>query len=128
MLGYLAKRLNPLSLACIQFFACGVLALTVAVFTEPISLETIRLAGWSIAYGGIMSVGVAFSIQVISQRKCPPAHAAIIMSTEAVFAAVAGCALLGETLNARQLTGCALMLAGMLAVQLIALPKQPNDL
>jgi len=126
LLGYLAKRLNPLSLACIQFFACGLLALIAAFFTETISLETIKQAAWAICYGGVMSVGVAFSIQVISQRTCPPAHAAIIMSMEAVFAALAGWAILGESLNARQLFGCALMLAGMLAVQLISLQKQPE--
>ncbi len=126
MLGYLAKRLNPLSLACIQFFACGVVGLSVAVFTETISVEMIRQGGWAIMYGGVMSVGIAFSLQAVSQRTCPPTHAAIIMSMEAVFAAAAGWLLLGEVLDGRALLGCGLMLAGMVSVQLIPLLRKPK--
>ncbi len=118
LLGHLANRINPLSLACIQFFACAALSLCVALFAEEISFTTIRLAGGSILYGGIMSVGVAFSLQAVSQRTCPPSHAAIIMSTEAVFAVLAGWLMLNEMLSGRDLAGCALMLAGMIAIQL----------
>ncbi len=74
-------------------------------------------AGIPILYGGLMSVGVAYTLQVVAQRDAKPAHAAIILSLEGVFAALAGWALLGELIPARGLFGCGLMLAGMLAAQ-----------
>lgn len=124
IIGYLAKRVNPLSLACVQFFACGIVSLCVALFSETISLEMIWQGGGAILYGGVMSVGIAFSLQVVSQRTSPPAHAAIIMSMEAVFATLAGWLMLNEMLDGRALMGCGLMLAGMLSVQLIPLLRQ----
>lgn len=126
LIGHFAKRINPLSLACIQFFVCGVLSIFVAMFVEDISFENIRLAGTAILYGGVMSVGIAFSLQTVSQRTCPPAHAAVIMSLEAVFAALAGWLILNELLSARDIAGCALMLAGMIAVQLTPKPRKSN--
>lgn len=79
--------------------------------------ETIALAAlWNgavpILYGGLMSVGVAYTLQVVAQRDARPAPAAIILSLEAVFAALAGWMLLDETLTVRAMVGCALMLAG----------------
>jgi drug/metabolite transporter (DMT)-like permease len=71
-----------------------------------------------ILYGGVLSVGVGYTLQVIAQRRAPPAHTAIILSLEAVFAALAGWLLLNETLGYRGIMGCVLMLAGMLSVQL----------
>ncbi|MCK5001367.1 MAG: DMT family transporter [Anaerohalosphaera sp.] len=124
LLGYITKRVNPLSLACIQFFACGAISMCVAMFTEEITFTNIRLGWLPIFYGGAMSVGIAFSLQAVSQRTCPPAHAAIIMSFEAVFAAIAGGIVLHEMLSGRDIVGCGLMLAGMLAVQLIPLMRK----
>ncbi|MGD8389598.1 MAG: EamA family transporter, partial [Desulfobacteraceae bacterium] len=62
--------------------------------------------------------GVAYTLQVVAQRHAPPVHAAVILSLEAVFAAVAGWILLGEVLDLRDIVGCGLMLAGMLTAQL----------
>jgi drug/metabolite transporter (DMT)-like permease len=61
---------------------------------------------------------VAYTLQVVAQRHAPPVHAAVILSLEAVFAAVAGWILLGEVLDLRDIVGCGLMLAGMLTAQL----------
>lgn len=118
MVGYLTKRIHPLSLACVQFFACALLGLCAAALFETPSVGAIRAAGGAILYGGVLSVGVAFSLQVISQRTCPPSHAAVIMSMEAVFAVAAGWLVLNESLSRSDLAGCALMLAGMITVQL----------
>ena len=65
-----------------------------------------------------MSVGVAYTLQVVGQRVAPPTHATIILSLEAVFAALAGWIILGEVLSGRGLFGCGLMLAGMTVAQL----------
>ena len=66
---------------------------------------------------GVLSVGIAYTLQVVAQRKAPPAHAAVILSLETVFAALGGWLLLDEHLPSRSLTGCGLMLIGMLISQ-----------
>jgi drug/metabolite transporter (DMT)-like permease len=104
-----------------------VLSLVVALIAETLSFQAIRLAAIPILYGGFMSVGVAFTLQVVAQRDAHPAHAAIIMSLETVFAAVGGWIILDETLPLRGIIGCGVMLAGMLASQLdirVSLPSR----
>jgi drug/metabolite transporter (DMT)-like permease len=125
LIGYLAKRANPLHIACIQFLACSALSLPAAVLFEQISLPAIRGAALPILYAGIFSAGVAFTLQVVCQRTSPPAHAAIVMSLETVFAALAGYLILHERLTPRDLLGCTLMFAGLMAVQLPLLLDSP---
>ena len=75
-------------------------------------------AGWQpIMYAGLVSVGVAYTLQVVGQKSANPAHAAIILSLESVFAAIGGVWLLDETLSLRAWCGCGLMMAGMLLSQ-----------
>ncbi len=120
VIGWLAGRhVEPILLACLQFIVCGVLSLAIAVVSEPITLDGLRGATLPILYGGLLSVGVAFTLQVVAQRDAPPAHAAIILSLETVFAALGGWLLLNETLAGRGLMGCGLMFAGMLLSQLV---------
>jgi len=128
LIGYLAKQANPVRIACIQFFTCSVLSLLMAGLTERVSAGAIRQTAVPILYGGVLSAGVAFTLQVVSQRTCPPAHAAIIMSLETVFAALSGWAILGERFQLRQIVGFALMLTGFLVVQLprlLSLQERP---
>jgi drug/metabolite transporter (DMT)-like permease len=117
ILARFSPRVDAVQLAFCQFAACSVFSLITAAATETIALEGIRLAAVPILYGGVCSVGVAYTLQVVAQRKAHPTHAAIILSLEAAFAALAGWLLLGETLSLRGMTGCALMLAGMLLSQ-----------
>ena len=126
LIGYLAKRANPLGIACLQFLACSVLSLVAAVLFEEIAIAPILQATVPIFYGGVLSAGVAFTLQVICQRTSPPAHAAIVMSLETVFAALAGYVVLHERLGPRDLAGCALMLAGLMVVQLPLLLSSPS--
>ncbi len=118
ILGWLAPRVRRVRLACIQFAVCALLSLFTAALFEPITAEGLRGAAVPILYGGLLSVGVAYTLQVVAQRHAPPVHAAVILSLEAVFAAVAGWILLGEVLDLRGISGCGLMLAGMLTAQL----------
>lgn len=119
VIGWLSGRhIEPVLLACQQFVVCAVLSLAVAVVIEPITLAALKGAAVPILYGGLLSVGVAYTLQVVAQRDAPPAHAAIILSLETVFATLAGWWLLQETLSGRGLIGCALMFAGMLLSQL----------
>jgi drug/metabolite transporter (DMT)-like permease len=118
MIGWLSgRRIEPILLACLQFIVCAVLSLAVAVVSEPITLAGLWGGALPILYGGLLSVGVAYTLQVVAQRDAPPAHAAIILSLETVFAALGGWLLLNEILSGRGLIGCALMFAGMLLSQ-----------
>lgn len=116
-IGRLSQRIEPLLLSCLQFVVCAVLSLAVAITAESISLNGLRAAAQPILYGGILSVGVAYTLQVVAQRDTPPAHAAILLSLETVFAALGGVWLLNETLSGRGIVGCILMFAGMLLSQ-----------
>ncbi len=118
LIGYLAQRANPLSIACLQCIVCSILSLVAALPFETITLPAIRAAALPILYSGIFSAGVAFTLQVICQRTSPPAHAAIVMSLETVFAVLSGYLILQERLTPRDLAGCTLMFAGLIVVQL----------
>ena len=119
LIGWLTRRMDALRIAFVQFITCSILSLLAASLTEAISLNLngIAAAALPIAYGGLLSVGVAYTLQVVAQRHAHAAHAAIILSLEAVFAAIGGWLLLRETLSLRGALGCALMLVGMLLSQ-----------
>jgi drug/metabolite transporter (DMT)-like permease len=119
VIGWLSGRhIEPVLLACLQFVVCAVLSLATAAATETVTLAGLWGGAMPILYGGLLSVGVAYTLQVVAQRDAPPAHAAIILSLETVFAALGGWLLLDEILSGRGLLGCALMFAGMLLSQL----------
>ncbi len=118
VIGWLSGRhIEPVLLAGLQFVVCGLLSLATAVVTEPITVIGLHGAALPILYGGLLSVGVAYTLQVIAQRDAPAAHAAIILSLETVFAALGGWWWLNEALSGRGLAGCILMFAGMLLSQ-----------
>jgi drug/metabolite transporter (DMT)-like permease len=113
-----ASRHDPIRLAFLQFATCSVVSLLLAVLFEPIALNAIIDAGPALLYGGIVAVGVGYTLQVVAQKHAIASHAAIILSLEAVFAAIAGAWILGEALQLRGYIGCGMMLAGMLLAQL----------
>ncbi|MEJ5357413.1 MAG: DMT family transporter [Desulfobacterales bacterium] len=117
LVAWLAPRSRPVELAGAQFSICSALSLAVAAVCEPVEAAALRAAAGPILYGGVLSVGVAYTLQVVAQQRAHPAHASILMSLEAVFAALGGGLLLGERLTPRALAGCALMLAGMILSQ-----------
>jgi len=127
LVGWMAQRMHPLRVALWQFVICAVLSLVVAMLTETIQLSEILKAGWMIAYAGVLSVGVAYTLQVFGQRRIDPARAGIILSLEAVFAVIGGWTLLGETLSPRGLIGCALMLSGMMLAQIRSQTKASSN-
>jgi drug/metabolite transporter (DMT)-like permease len=118
LIGVLSRRIDPIRIAFLQFATCSVLSLITALIFESFVWADIRAAAIPILYGGVMSVGIGFTLQVVAQREANPAHAAILLSLEAVFAAFGGWLILGELLSLRGLVGCALMLSGMLLSQL----------
>ncbi len=118
LIAWLSPRMNSTRLAVIQYAACAILSSAMALLFESIDPTALRLAAAAILYGGVFSVGIAYTLQVVAQKRANPAHAAILLSLEAVFAALGGWLLLDEVLPLRGLIGCALMLTGMLLSQL----------
>jgi len=121
LIGWLSPRLDALKLSALQFAVCSLLSLVTAFCIETVHPAAILQAALPILYGGLISVGVAYTLQVVAQRDAHPAHTAVILSAEGVFAAFGGWLLLGEVLGARGFLGCSLMLAGMLCSELWSL-------
>ncbi|MFL9904898.1 DMT family transporter [Paraburkholderia sp. RL17-337-BIB-A] len=127
LVGRFALRHDPLMLALVQFVTCGLACLVVGLAIEPVSLVVIERAAPTILYGGALSVGIAYTIQVVAQKHATPSHAAVIFSMEGVFAALAGWLVLGETLSARALFGCTLMLAGLIVCQVMPAWRRASE-
>jgi drug/metabolite transporter (DMT)-like permease len=118
ILARVAPESDPLMLAVVQYTTCALLSWICALSLETLQWASMAKASTAILYGGVLSVGLAYTLQVVAQRKAHPAHAAILLSMESVFAALSGWLMLQETLSLRALMGCALMLGGMLVSQL----------
>ncbi len=117
VIGSFTSKVDSLKLSSMQFATCGILSFVVAFIFEDIQVANIVKSAVPILYGGFMSVGIAYTLQVVAQKNAKASHAAIAMSMESVFAAIGGILLLGEKLPARGYMGCLLMLAGMLISQ-----------
>lgn len=130
MVDRVSPRVDPIELTVFQFVVVSIASFIAAVvFEGPSALDVVQIvrsAPVEIAYSGLLAIGVAFFLQIIAQRKSPPAHVAILLSLEAVFAAIGGWWLLGETYDQRTMIGCGLMLAGILASQAPRLLKGSN--
>jgi len=124
LVGILASKTRaPLVVAATQFLVSGVVGVILGFFIESPSLAQISGAGWGICYIGVFSVGMAFTLQVVGQRFTPAADAAIILSSETVFAALGGMIFLGERLSLVQLSGGLLILTSILAVELLPMTR-----
>ncbi|MDW8337127.1 MAG: DMT family transporter [Tepidimonas sp.] len=119
LVGRYARRHDALRLSVVQYLVAALLSWVVAwARTEPMGPSALLEAAGAIAWGGILSIGVAYTLQVVAQRHAHPTHAAIIYSSEGVFAALGGWWVLGEALGWRGWGGAALIVAGMLVAQL----------
>nr|WP_321241176.1 DMT family transporter [uncultured Tolumonas sp.] len=119
---FIGRRVNALQLSAVQFLACGLLSSVAAFWQETPTFASVLLAWPAILFASFISVGLAYTLQVVAQKRAKPTHAAIIMSMEAVFAAIGGVVFLDENLPMRGWIGCGLMMTGMLLSQ-IPLPK-----
>ena len=122
MVGRMAARTKaPLVVACGQFLTCGLSGIVIGLVVEQPVLADFSGAWFGILYAGLLSTGIGFTLQVVAQRFTHEADAAIILSSETVFAAVAGFLFLSERLDLLQVTGASLIFAGIIAVQLLPL-------
>ncbi len=113
LLDRLSPRHPPLRLAAVQFATCALLSACAFLLFETGRPAAPLAASAALLYSGLVSVGVAFTLQVVAQRRVRPSAAAVVMSLEAVFAAIGGALLLGERIPLAGLIGCSLMLVGM---------------
>jgi drug/metabolite transporter (DMT)-like permease len=121
---FLATGDRPYLLSFIQYAVSGIGGFALAASFEPFDTAGIASAAPSILYAGAVSGGIAFTLQIVAQRHTPAAEAAIIMSLESVFAALAGAWLLGDRLSFGGIAGCVLILTGVLLVQLAPLSRR----
>ncbi len=126
IIGRLSRRFDTVGLSLVQCCVCAALSLVTAFFSETLVLSDILDAALPLLYGGVLSVGVAYSLQIYGQKNSPTSHAAIILCLESVVAALGGWIILDEMLSHRGILGCILMLAGMLLSQLYPAKRDPK--
>ena len=116
--------MDGVKLSCIQFFVAGIVSLIIMPFADPAigfdlpSAGDIAASWFTILYAGIMSCGVAFTLQVLGQKDTEPAVASMILSLESVFAVLAGMVILGEMMSLRELIACVIMFAAIIVANL----------
>ena len=121
------KQVDGVRMSCIQFLVAGLISLVLMLVFEQPSLENLWAAKGSILYAGVLSCGVAYTLQILGQRDTEPTTATLILSLESVFAALSGWALLHETLSFKELAGCALVFAAVILAQILLPVKAKKD-
>lgn len=115
---YFAPKCDGVKLSCIQFGISGILGTCLALIVEQPQLEGIMAAWLPIAYAGVLSCGVAYTLQIIGQRDMNPTVASLILSLESVISVLAGWILLQQALSGREMAGCLIMFCAIVLAQL----------
>ena len=118
------RNVDGVKMSCIQFFTVSVLSFVFMIILEKPIYDSIINAAPEILYAGILSSGVAYTLQIIAQKHADPTAATLILSMESVFAALAGWAILNEALNGRQIAGCVLVMIALIMAQTIPKTKE----
>jgi len=128
IIDHFSPKVNPVKMSCIQFFVCGILSaipmfavdmdLSFSKFVSQISLLSNSSALIPLLYAGIMSCGVAYTLQIVGQKDLNPTIASLIMSLESVFSVLAGWVILGEKLSSNELYGCLLIFVAIILAQI----------
>lgn len=118
VIDYFAPKVDGVKMSCIQFFVCALLSgIGMLLFEEPVMAGILQ--AWApILYAGVLSCGVAYTLQIVGQGGMNPTVASLILSLESVVSVIAGWLILGQSLSARELAGCGLMFAAIILVQL----------
>lgn len=117
VIDHFVKKVDGVRLSLVQFFVVGIFSLVTALIFEEIDFALIKAAFFSIFYAGVMSSGIAYTLQIVSQKNLSPTVASLLMSLEAVFAALSG-AVFGERLTSNEIFGCVLVFAAIILAQL----------
>ena len=118
IIDYFSPAVDGVKMSCIQFFVCGILSGIPALLLEKPDLTDILAAKVPVLYAGIMSCGVAYTLQIIGQKNMNPTVASLILSLESCISVIAGWLILGQNLNSREILGCILMFGAIILAQL----------
>lgn len=122
-----SPQVNCIALSCIQFAVSAVFSGIGMLFFETPSFAAILNAAGPLLYAGILSCGIAYTLQVIGQRGIDPAIASMIMCLESVFSVIAGFLLLNQRMTPREILGCGIMFAATVAAQMIPSTQKKNS-
>ena len=114
----LAGNVDGFRLNCVQSMVVAALSIPMTLLTETVDLTDLLACAGPLLFAGVMSMGIAYSLQIVGQKGLDPTAASLIMSLESVFAVLGGWWLLGETMTAWELTGCGLVFAAVVISQL----------
>lgn len=117
LIDHFSPKVDGVRLSCIQFFVAGLLAAVPSLLFETVSFGDLLSATVPILYAGVLSCGVAYTLQVVAQKDADPTMASLILCLESVFAVIFGWMLLGEALTLREFAGCATMFAAIIIAQ-----------
>ncbi len=118
VIDYFSPRVDGVKMSCIQFFVCGIASLPFMFLLETPRVEAMVNGLMPLLYAGVLSCGVAYTLQIIGQKNVNPAIASLILSLESCFSVLAGWAVLGERLSVRESIGCVLMFGAIILAQL----------
>ena len=118
VIDHFSPLVDGVKMSCIQFFVCGILSGIPALLFEKPDLTDILAAKVPVLYAGIMSCGVAYTLQIIGQKNMNPTVASLILSLESCISVIAGWLILGQNLNSREIGGCILMFGAIILAQL----------
>jgi len=118
VIDYFSPKCDGVKLSCIQFLVCGVICSAVAIVVEQPQIGDVLQAWLPIGYAGILSCGVAYTLQIIGQKGMDPTVASLILSLESVISVLAGWVILKQALSVRELTGCVIMFGAIILAQL----------
>ena len=118
VIDYFSPKVEGVKMSCIQFLVCGIISLPFMFLLEIPKMGAIVDAAWPLLYAGVLSCGVAYTLQIIGQKNVNPAIASLILSLESCFSVLAGWVILGEKLSVRESIGCILMFAAIILEQL----------
>ncbi len=114
----LGAQADGVLLSFVQFLVAGVISAVIGfIFELHIGMKTIGAAWLPILYVGVLSSGVAYTLQIVGQKKTEPAVASIVMSLESVFAVLGGWVVFGDVLSGREIGGCVCMVAAVILAQ-----------
>ena len=118
ILGKIASKFEPISFSVGQFLVCGIINLIIGYFVEDYSIVLIPVFIGAVLYRSILSITIGYTLQVCGQRHTPPTDAALILSLESVFAAIAGWFILKDLLQPIQIIGCAIIFGAVIISQI----------
>lgn len=118
VIDYFSPKVDGVKMSCIQFFVCGLISIVPAIILEDINIDMMFKAWGPILYAGVLSSGVAYTLQIVGQKNMNPTVASLILSLESCISVIAGFIILNQKMTSREIFGCILMFSAIILAQL----------